>query len=171
MNNYTENVQGNRLYSRKGKLQMRTLIQFIMVFGVLGINSRRDIREKKIYVMPTIAAGVCGLLWRLIMGLLYAASMSGYWLMALLLACIPGVLLLCLAAFTGEKIGYGDGICAWAVGMWIGFERTMIALILGLIFVCAAVIFCRVRRQKVLEWPFIPFFTAGVLLVLLCRGI
>ena len=68
----------------------------------------------------------------------------------------PGILLLYIAAVSGEKIGYGDGWLVLGMGMWNLEKEVWFALVTG----CMLCAFTGILLKK-RELPFVPFLTVG----------
>lgn len=151
-------------------MQTAQLFIWILMTGVLGIHSIYDIREKK---LPA------GLLFLTLIGALgYAAwvFLTGQRTWGeIALGWLPGGIFLFIAFWTGEKIGYGDGLLLLAVGAFVGLERGILCVLLALLLASAAsvgLLICRrVHRDSTI--PFVPFLTIGVALegILRLRGI
>ena len=81
-----------------------------------------------------------------------------------IVVALSGGCLLFLGLCTKESIGYGDGLAAMAVGMWIGWKGCIIAMISGFLLssICAlALLICKKVRGKS-RIPFLPFLAVGL---------
>ena len=78
-------------------------------------------------------------------------------------ALLPGLVLLGIGFFTGERIGYGDGYLMLALGAWLGIHELLWVLGTGLMLAsCIAVL----THRK--ELPLVPFLTAAYILERWC---
>ena len=135
----------------------------LTVLTYLLILSIQDLREKQIAVGWLIggSVGAAGYaLWRLGSGAAKPQDM--------VLACLPGIILLVLA-FAGNQIGRGDGWVLLIVGCMIPAAMLLaafwVSLVLMVMVAGVLLVFRRAGRGKTLAY--LPFLTAGVLLVLL----
>lgn len=135
----------------------------LTVLTYLLILSVQDLREKQIAVGWLIGGSICAAgyaLWQLCSG---AAKPQD-----LMLACLPGILLL-LLAFAGNQIGRGDGWVLLIVGCMIPAAMLLAAFWVSLVLMVttagAMLVFRKADRRKTLAY--LPFLTAGVLLALL----
>ena len=109
-----------------------------------------------ICVIVVALSGGCALLYTIILG-------EKEW-SEILYSLLPGACLLFLGLCTKESIGYGDGLAAMAVGMWIGWKGCIIAMISGFLLssICAlALLICKKVRGKS-RIPFLPFLAVGL---------
>lgn len=116
--------------------------------------------------------------WWLAAGSAVALCMAG-WLVHsgetemvnLAFAGSPGVFLLALSMVTEQQIGMADGICAMILGMLIGSPWIYITLVISLILssVCAGVLLMSRKGNSRTRMPWIPFLTAGHLLLCVMR--
>ena len=69
-----------------------------------------------------------------------------------------------LSFLTGEKVGYGDGWVLLMIGLFVGFYRCFLIMILGLVAESAVAVVLlvakKIRRDK--EIPFSPFLLLGM---------
>ena len=134
-----------------------------VVLALLGGNAFWDIRRKEILPVTVIAAGILGILVRLIAGRNAfgrpASIMEG--LAAAGIDLLPGAAMLLFSRASGEKLGGGDALMLCALGIWTGALPALCCFCLGLLLTAAAAGILRLagRRQK--ELPFIPFLLAG----------
>lgn len=77
---------------------------------------------------------------------------------------IPGMGFFLLSFLTGEKVGYGDGWVLLMIGLFVGFYRCFLIMILGLVVESAVAVVLlvakKIRRDK--EIPFSPFLLLGM---------
>ena len=123
---------------------------------LLLCNSIRDIRKKEILLIPTAAAGAAGLFAAFV---LQEPVLTG-----ILPSLLPGILLLFLSRFTGEKIGYGDGILTLTLGIWRGLSGTLLILAGAFWLASGTAIFLLIRRSVRKELPFVPFLFLSCLI-------
>ena len=83
---------------------------------------------------------------------------------AALLSLIPGAGFFLLSFLTREKVGYGDGWVLLMIGLFSGFSRFFLILLIGLLLesIVAMVLLLlkKVKRDK--EIPFSPFLLLGM---------
>ena len=81
---------------------------------------------------------------------------------------LPGVFFLLTGFFTGEKVGYGDGLLLLAAGLLLGVYRCFLALGIGLLFSALISLFLLLLRRadRHSRIPFVPFLTLGMGVVL-----
>jgi len=136
-----------------------------MVLGIfLAISSVIDIWKKKVYLIPTAAAGLIGIVVQIVN---HPLSWK---------VCIGGIVIGCCfmlaAKVTRESIGYGDGAAVMVIGVWMGVFQTveilLMALTMAAIFSIALLLFRRVGRKYAI--PFIPFLFAANCLTQLING-
>ena len=122
-----------------------------LVFGIwLGIQGYFDFKYKEIPLWLSLFGGGLGI---------FLCIIEKRNIMDVLLACIPGVILLIFSWLTKEVIGYGDGIVFLIMGTYmslsqicaIGMSAFSIAGIFALILI---VIFHKKGKDQI---PFIPF--------------
>ncbi|MBD5519523.1 MAG: hypothetical protein HDR07_13935 [Lachnospiraceae bacterium] len=80
------------------------------------------------------------------------------------LSLIPGAGFFLLSFLTREKVGYGDGWVLLMIGLFSGFSRCFLILLIGLLLesMVAVVLLLlkKVKRDK--EIPFSPFLLLGM---------
>ncbi len=124
-----------------------------MTILILGVNTVQDLRKREIFPMATLVAGTMGILW-----FLFYEKAGCFQVVT---SMIPGILLLLTAVLTKEKVGLGDGLVLWTLGIWQGFQTAGICLLLGLFIACPV---AWVKKTV----PFVPCMTAAFLLVRFC---
>lgn len=84
----------------------------------------------------------------------------------ILISILPGAAMLILGFLTDEKIGYGDGLVVLALGLWLGFEELLYALLIGTVLSSAVSMCCLLKYRKSelirVKIPFIPFMFVGL---------
>lgn len=83
---------------------------------------------------------------------------------AVLLSLMPGTGFFLLSFLTREKVGYGDGWVLLMIGLFSGFFRCFLILLVGLLLESmAAVILLSLKKiQRDKEIPFSPFLLLGM---------
>ena len=83
---------------------------------------------------------------------------------AVLLSLIPGAGFFLLSFLTREKVGYGDGWVLLMIGLFSGFSRCFMILLIGLLLESAvAIILLALKKiQRDREIPFSPFLLLGM---------
>lgn len=138
-----------------------------MAIGYLAVCSRFDFKWKGI---P---------LWTLAIGSALGVTLVGVramntgcfdW-MEICMGLIPGGCATLFSLISEDKIGLGDGLVLFTVGLMLGFRVTLVAAIFGLFFATLVGIGLLVLRRGSMQStiPYVPFLTLGVLLVLLMR--
>ena len=86
-----------------------------------------------------------------------------------LLGFLPGMLLLALAFFSKQAVGYGDGAIFLAAGTFLGIEKTVWLLVCALLAagVVSLLLLVLKKRNKKTSVPVIPFVLAGYVLLLI----
>lgn len=127
------------------------MVQQLSVFALLGICSYEDIKDKKIHTRWLLTFSVEGiLLWF-------------FWercsIIEMLLAILPGLLLLFLAFITKGGIGEGDGMLLIVIGIFLGgayaFKIFVYALFLSGSY--ALFLFIIRKKSRKYEMAFVPF--------------
>ena len=142
--------------NKRGRELMRIEWEWTICLIFMTICVITDIRKKEIPVIVVALSGGCALLYTIILGENERSE--------ILYSLLPGACLLFLGLCTKESIGYGDGLAAMAVGMWIGWKGCIIAMISGFLLssICAlALLICKKVRGKS-RIPFLPFLAVGL---------
>lgn len=107
----------------------------------------------------------------IIMGMAAAFGIDLWWMkegsvtvMETGLALLPGVFFLLTGFFTGEKVGYGDGLLLVILGLLLGAYRCFLILIIGLVFSAFVSLFLLLLRKagRRSQIPFAPFLVLGM---------
>lgn len=124
----------------------------------LGIGSVMDIKRREIPLLLLGAFAVSGIVAQLIGG--YAAVSQ--WLGG----GVAGLLLVGIGRLTGESIGYGDGLAASVLGIWLGVFALIEILFLALMLsaVLAGYLFLVKKVGGKYRIPFLPFLMASYLI-------
>ena len=140
---------------------------FVFAGGILlGFLAWADIKTLKIPLLPV------GVLAAMMFGMrmlsLETADAFAEELPAILTGLLPGGIGLLLSAITGGKIGAGDGFVLAALGLGLGFYRTMFLWVMALCLaaVCAICLLALKKAGRKTELPFVPFLFLGYVI---CR--
>ena len=129
----------------------------IAVTVFLTVNSINDIRKGEIFLIPSAAMFVSGLL---ISVLVYNVSPAD-----VIKAIVPGIILILLSALCKGRIGCGDGVIACASGAWLGLEETLYMLTAAFFTASLAGIVLILSGSKKRTLPFVPFMLLGEVFV------
>ncbi len=133
-------------------------INIIVVLLFLIISSLTDIKNKQIYIIPSMVFALVGFIINAC-----TANISAY---SLILGVITGLLLIVIGIISKGKIGIGDGIVVAILGIFLGFERNILTLILALMLSSTYSIGLILIKKysKTYTIPFVPFITGGFLI-------
>lgn len=123
----------------------------------LALLAREDIREKRVSAYKILGFAGAAVLYLMAAGQFDWGEIMG--------SLLPGGLLLLLAFFTRESIGYGDGAAVAALGLWTGGCFAMMTAAAGIMLAGAYGIVCLFMKKKELI-PFLPFLLLGMEVVL-----
>ncbi len=125
-----------------------------VVGPMLGILALIDIKKKKIPVRPVLFLGVVLLILRVWEGVTVGEFVCGL---------LPGTLLLLVAWVTKEKLGAGDGILVFCLGMGYGIEfmMTMTGAAFAVAAVASMILMVAKKANRRTELPFLPFLFCG----------
>lgn len=81
-----------------------------------------------------------------------------------LLSLLPGAGFFLLSFLTREKVGYGDGWVLLMIGLFSGFSRCFLILLIGLLLesTVAVILLALKKIQRDNEIPFSPFLLMGM---------
>ena len=136
----------------------------IAVILMLILLSVSDLKSHTIPVLPV---------------LVFAAVMAAVHLTAgdlpavrIFTGMLPGLFLLAVSLASRSSIGTGDGIAAAACGAAIGLSSELASLTAALVLCCAYSIVLLIRKKAGRKdtLPFLPFLTAGHILVLITEA-
>lgn len=127
----------------------------ILVAVFLLFNSMRDIRERRIWLYPT--------LFMLAAGLIRAAAFGEAGSAEILADGCPGLLFLSVSVMTRGTAGFGDGLVILACGIWSGAAAAW-GMLLSALLLVFAILPLSVPEGAKAEVPFVPFLLAGYLL-------
>ena len=82
----------------------------------------------------------------------------------MMLSLIPGIGFFLLSFLTREKVGYGDGWVLLMIGLFSGFSRCFMILLIGLLLesMVAIILLALKKIQRDREIPFSPFLLLGM---------
>lgn len=131
----------------------------MICLGYLAGLSAADIRYRKLPALLLAAGGI---------------SAAGYAVFAFersFFTCLAGfgigVVFIGVSYVTREAIGYGDGVTLCILGLYVGAEKLIEILLIAWAALTVS-IFVRFARKGISRktvFPFIPFVTAGYILV------
>jgi len=135
-------------------------VQNVVSLIIMSVLSGQDIREKEIkavVVWPFLIAGI-------------AIALTSDSFFNIVLSAIPGILLILLGKLSYEQIGLGDGITVLALGIWLGYSKIMLIIMIGTI-VCGvfSVFYLLIKRSRQClktQVAFIPFLLLGLVVSL-----
>ena len=136
----------------------------IAVILMLILLSVSDLKSHTIPVLPV---------------LVFAAVMAAVHLSAgdlpavrIFTGMLPGLFLLAVSLASRSSIGTGDGIAVAACGAAIGLSSELASLTAALVLCCAYSIVLLIRKKAGRKdtLPFLPFLTAGHILVLITEA-
>lgn len=132
-----------------------------IIVGIgLGILSVIDIKNKRIPVWMVYLLGITCFVLQYVV----ESSIIG---IGIILGIIPGVVLLILAICSDGKIGMGDGLVVFVLG--IGYTLEEVVSILGISFfftaICSIGLLIVKKADRKTELPFLPYLFIGHFLV------
>lgn len=145
---------------RKGECKIELKGVFLMMILLVG-----SIYDWKYLGLP---------IWLLLVGIiggigsvLYSLFWEDVVLFDVGMSFLPGIIALVLAFVTKEQLGYGDGCMLLTMGSFMGFQKTIMAVLIALcasFLVSVLLILLRKagRKQKL---PFVPLLFAGAMAV------
>ena len=136
----------------------------IAVILMLILLSVSDLKSHTIPVLPVLAFAVVMAAVHLSAGDLPAVR--------IFTGMLPGLFLLAVSLASRSSIGTGDGIAAAACGAAIGLSSELASLTAALVLCCAYSIVLLIRKKAGRKdtLPFLPFLTAGHILVLIMEA-
>lgn len=125
----------------------------------MGVCMVFDIRRREIPLLLIIfgIAAAFGIdLWQIREGVVTTAEVG--------ISMLPGVFFLLTGFFTGEKVGYGDGLLLIILGLLFGVYRCFLTLCISLVFSAAVSLMLLLlhkagRHSRI---PFVPFLVLGM---------
>ena len=136
----------------------------IAVILMLILLSISDLKSHTIPVLPVLVFAVVMAAVHLSAGDLPAVR--------IFTGMLPGLFLLAVSLASRSSIGTGDGIAAAACGAAIGLSSELESLTAALVLYCAFSIVLLIRKKAGRKdtLPFLPFLTAGHILVLITEA-
>ena len=135
------------------------IIKIIILGLFLVIEGIRDLRRHKVSMLSVALAGVIGVIIQIpLIKEIYPDMIGGI---------LPGIILLLVAGFTKERIGYGDGWVMFVAGIYLGFAGSIYLLTLSLFIASLTsvlLLICKKAGRKT-ELPFVAFMVPGFLLM------
>lgn len=163
--------KNNRLKSRT-EIEREEVMQsvYMALLVYLAIESHRDIKEREISVKNTIWFAIIAILQKAGMCIFQSIDMTaGAAVLSLLMALLPGVLLLLLSRITRQAIGYGDGLLLLVCGLYLGGKEAGVLFVTGLLilFPISLGLLISGHAKRKTQLPFAPCLLAAYLLWLL----
>lgn len=140
-----------------------TNIRYVLLLAILVYAAWKDKQCKSIpYYLPAIGIAIA-LLCRLLEGLPLTETLP-----IVCQALLPGCFLLLTAFFTGQKVGYGDGLMVLVVGVFTNVTYCILSLMFGLCVSCLFAMFYLVLKKVKMkdQIPFLPFLLIGYIFTL-----
>ena len=127
------------------------IIKMVVVITILGLESVKDIRTRKISLKPILIGMLFGVF------LMIPEGINGF--LAALTGMLPGIPLIVFSFLTKEKIGYGDGFILIFAGFLLGIKCALFILLSGMLC-CALVsviLLILKKGDRNTTLPFVPF--------------
>ena len=130
----------------------------ILLFLFLAVCSVFDGLQKKIPLV-VVWLGILTAICLRLNGIMGEEDVTGA-----LLSLIPGTGFFLLSFLTREKVGYGDGWVLLMIGLFSGFSRCFMILLIGLLLesMVAIILLVLKKIQRDREIPFSPFLLLGM---------
>ena len=136
--------------------KVRILLCFVFLLGE-GIS---DLRKKNILLPPVGVFFLAGIIIGIIQGREdFVSALAG---------CSLGGIVILLALFTKEKVGFGDGFVLLATGALLGIRMNLLMLLFGLFIASLKGIWMLISRRgnRNTKMAFVPFLIPGLTLSL-----
>lgn len=135
----------------------------IILPGILLLySSITDIVRREINIGALVVFGILGMLCAV-----FGKDIS--W-METIFGVVIGLILVLVSVMTRGELGMGDGILICITGLYIGFSRNillvMVALMLSAFF---SMVLLLIKKNMKLEYPFVPFLLMSYMIQLLIR--
>lgn len=130
-------------------------ISRVLLLMILTAAALMDLRSMSLPVWFIASAGVCGLIFQIILG-----EIMWY---EVLLGCLPGLMLAVVARLSGRSIGYGDAFMMVSCGFFVGIINAIWLLLISM-SICALASICILIFLKMegrTAIPFMPFMLSG----------
>lgn len=133
---------------------MEMVEQIILAMG-LFINAILDIKKRQISVLVVLLMAIFEIGYKFYYDLILFPEC--------ILSIIPGLIMIIIAFFSDQSIGYGDGLLVMCLGLYMMVEQI---LFIGIISVTIAGVFAIIlvifgHKKKNYEIPFVPFMVIG----------
>lgn len=137
------------------------MIYHIVTLAFLTVNSITDLKNKRVYLVVSVAFAIAGIIVNIIF--------RRHSLISILLSLGIGVILIIISKVTREAIGMGDGIIILVLGVLNGaYENLLISLYGFLIsFLVSAFLLITRKLGRKDKIPFIPCLLAGYIITLI----
>lgn len=137
------------------------MIQNIVLLGMLVVSAYKDWKEKTVYLYILFLAGIMGLILHLVY---HDRSITD-----LLAGALVGAIMIFAAWVSKESIGTGDGAMLIVSGIYLGFWKNLMLVVIALFLAGGAAIFFLfiMRKERNYRIPFLPFLLVAYLLILL----
>lgn len=143
----------------------------LILCAVLLADGIQDLRKREICFWLTVLAGGAGMLYRLASCFLVwqaeGVSEGINCLSAIGTALLPGAVILLLSAWTGGRIGFGDGLSVILIGSWLLAGEVLLILLFAAILIFPVAFVLAVKdfpERKKTELPFLPVLFLAYLL-------
>lgn len=127
----------------------------VFLFGSwLSFQGYLDFKYKEIPNWVSLLGGIIGIVFCII----EKRSVTD-----VLLACVPGMVLLLFSWITKEVIGYGDGIILIVMGIYLSASQVFLIgmLAFGLAGIVALILLVIFHKRGTEQIPFIPFLVVA----------
>lgn len=134
-------------------------IRLLLPGVLIGYSAVTDMRRREISLKAVAIFFALG--WIL---LLFEPNRN---IFDLFMGIFLGVFLLGISIASHGELGFGDGLIICVTGLFLGFERNLAILLIGLMlssFFSILLIICGKGLKK--EYPFIPFLMLSYMLVI-----
>ncbi len=138
------------------------ILGVLLMFGALYDIKHRSISIK--YIQLFFLTGVLILIMQGNLNKTFSQYALG-----LMIAFIPGILMILLARISNEQIGYGDGIIVLLIGLFLNIH-ILLGIVLCAIFLAGlmgVILFIFRNRIKTKGIPFLPFIFVSYLFQIL----
>lgn len=134
----------------------------VVLLAGLFISAWIDLKREIIYVPLIVCMGIIGVIYHIFL------QENTIW--NLMSGMLIGVILLLGGIWSGEKIGYGDGVIFIMTGIFLGFWGNMLLLVIASILAgvtCTGLLLTH-KKCKEEQIVFVPFiFISYVILLIL----
>ena len=136
--------------------------QLLLLAG-LYLSALQDLREKKINLLIPLIVST---------GLLIISLINGRRIEVILTGCLGGIMILVLSWLSKGQIGSGDGAVLIMTGIWTGFIKNMVLMLLAsallIIFALSAMAGGKISLKS--RIAFVPFILAAFVIMLAFGG-